>query len=104
VTGSGNLVMAGFGSIVEVDPGTGNIVTTFDPAGTGPFYGMVYNDATEDFIAIEFPPTFGDPLVYHATFAGVASLPASNQWSLTLLGIATLMTALCLAFSRKSIA
>lgn len=104
VTGSGNLVIAGFGSIVEVNPGTGNIATTFDPAGTGPFYGMVYNDTTEDFIAIEFPPTFGDPLTYYATVDGVASLPTSNKWTLTLLGIAMLMTGVCLAFHRKTLA
>jgi hypothetical protein len=103
-TASGNLVIAGFGSIVEVEPGTGNVLTSFDPAGTGPFYGIVYNAVTEDFIAIEFPPTFGDPLTYYATGAGVASLPASNEWTLTLLGVAVLLTAICLTFNRKTTA
>jgi len=84
VTAAGNLVMAGFGSIVEVNPGTGNVVTTFDPAGSGPFYGMIYNDATEDFIAVEFPPSFGDPLIFHATQAGVAALPAAGTLALAL--------------------
>jgi hypothetical protein len=84
VTGSGSLVMAGFGSIVEVDPGTGNILTTYDPAGTSPFYGMVYNDTTEDFIAIEFPPNFGDPLIFHATVDGVGPLPAAGVLALLL--------------------
>jgi len=95
VTGSGNLVMAGFGSIVEVNPGLGNIITTFDPAGTGPFYGMIYNDATEDFIAVEFPSVFGEPLIFHATESGVASLPAADAHTLT---VTALMLALASLF------
>ncbi len=78
VTTGGDLVMSGFGSIAVVNPGTGNILDTYDPAGTGPFYGMIYNDVTEDFIAIEFPPTFGDPLTFYATESEVASLPATS--------------------------
>ncbi len=76
VTAAGNLVIAGFGSIVEVEPVSGNILTSFDPAGSGPFYGMIYNAVTEDFIAVAFPPTFGDPLTFYATTQGVSSLPA----------------------------
>ena len=102
VTAGGNLVMAGFGSIVEVNPGTGAIITTFDPAGTGPFYGMVFNDVTEDFIAIEFPASFGDPLTYHATFAGIASLPVGEEWVLTMLFTALSVATVCFVFRRPN--
>jgi hypothetical protein len=102
VTASGNLVIAGFGAIVEVDPVLESVVTTFDPAGTGPFYGIVYNDATEDFIAVEFPPAFGDPLVYHATVAGVATLTASNGWTLSLLFAALTIAAIAAVFARRT--
>lgn len=87
VTADGDLLMSGFGSIAVVDAGTGNIADTYDPAGTGPFYGMIYNDITEDFIAIEFPPTFGDPLTFYATESEVASLPASSALGLVALSL-----------------
>ncbi len=103
VTAAGNLVMAGFGEIVEVNPGSGNVITTFDPAGSGPFYGMIYNDATEDFIAVEFPPSFGDPLIFHATPSGVAALPAAGAWGLALTAIAIASCALRLV-RRRTIA
>ncbi len=102
-TSTGDLVMAGFGSIAVVDAGTGTIESTYDPAGSGPFYGIVYNDVTEDFIAIEFPPTFGDPLTYYASFAGIASLPAaSHEWMLAVLGSLLVITAVSLAFDRRT--
>lgn len=88
VTAAGNLVIAGFGSIVEVDPGNGNVVTVFDPAGTGPFYGMVYNSVTEDFVAIAFPPSFGDPLTFYATAQGIALMPALSAAGLGVLAAA----------------
>jgi len=89
VTSGGDLVMSGFGSIAVVNPGSGNILDTYDPAGTGPFYGMVYNDVTEDFIAIAFPPTFGDPLTFYATEIDVASLPASSPLGIVALTLVT---------------
>lgn len=85
VTPGGNLVIAGFGSIVEVNPGTGAIVKSIDPAGTGPFYGMIYNPTLDDLIAIEFPASFGDPLIYHTTAAGFPALPAQSALGLIVL-------------------
>ncbi len=84
VTAIGNLVISGFGAIVEVEPVSGTIVNSIDPAGTGPFYGIIYNDQIEDFIAIEFPPVFGDPLIVYTTEAGVAALPAASFLALGL--------------------
>ncbi|MDK1022107.1 MAG: hypothetical protein QGD90_10770 [Candidatus Hydrogenedentes bacterium] len=71
-TAAGNLVIAGFGSIVEVDSSTGTIVKTLDPAGTSPFYGIIYNSSNEELIAIEFPALFGDPLIFHASVTAIA--------------------------------
>ncbi len=97
ITAGGDLLMSGFGSIAVVNPGTGNILDTYDPAGTGPFYGMIYNSITEDFIAIEFPPTFGDPLTFYATESEVASLPAASPIVLaTMASFVSLLAAMAL--------
>lgn len=85
ITPSGNLIMAGFGSIAEVDPGTELIVDTIAPGGSSVFYGIVYNGVTGEPIAVAFPPTFGDPLTFYATANGVASLPAASWVALILL-------------------
>ncbi len=74
-TAGGNLVIAGFGSIVEVNPGTGGVVKSLDPAGTAPFYGLIYEGVNEDMIAIEFPAVFGDPLIFHASIDGLFVMP-----------------------------
>jgi len=92
VTASGNLVIAGFGSIVEVNPGTGVVEKSIDPAGTAPFYGLIYNQQSEEMIAVEFPLLFGDPLIFHASKGGFTSLPAQTFWTMAALG---LFTALC---------
>lgn len=78
VTTSGNLVMAGFGAIAEVNPTTELIVDTIAPEGSGTFYGVIFNEVTDEPIAVAFPPTFGDPLTFYATMNGVASLPAQT--------------------------
>lgn len=70
-TTAGNLVIAGFGSIVEVDPATATIVKSLDPVGTSPFYGIIYNSSNEELIAIEFPALFGDPLIFHASATAI---------------------------------
>ncbi len=85
ITPSGNLVMAGSGSIAEVDPSTEGIVDTIAPGGSSAFYGVVYNGVTGEPVAIEFPATFGDPLTFHATANGVASLPAAGWIALAVL-------------------
>lgn len=74
-TATGNLVIAGFGSIVEVLPLIGTVVNTIDPAGTAPFYGIIYNGVTEDLIAIEFPAISGDPLIFYASIGGIPDAP-----------------------------
>ena len=84
-TAGGNLVIAGFGSIVEVDPSSGTIVKTLDPAGTSAFYGIIYEGVNEEVIAVEFPVTFGDPLVFHASAMGFATLPAQSFFTAVLL-------------------
>ena len=78
-TATGNLVIAGFGTIVEVDPSTGTVVKALDPAGTAPFYGIIYNAASEEIIAVEFPATFGDPLVFHASRGGFSRPPSGGS-------------------------
>jgi len=92
---SGNLVLSGFGSIVEVDPNTETIVKSIDPAGTGPFYGVIFNDVTKDLIAVEFPATFGDPLTFHATETAVATLPVGGWVSVLLLVFGVAASAQC---------
>ena len=77
-------MIAGFGSIVEVDPSDGTIVKTLDPAGTSPFYGIIYDGVNEEVIAVEFPVSFGDPLIFHASMAGFASLPAQSRITILL--------------------
>jgi hypothetical protein len=68
-TTGGNAVIAGFGSIVTVNVSNGEIVSEFDPAGTMPFYTMIYNPFTEEFIAIE--AAFPNPDVIYATKGGL---------------------------------
>lgn len=102
ITPGGNLVMAGFGSIVEVNPGTGAIVKAIDPAGTGPFYSMIYNPVLDDLIAIEFPAMFGDPLIFHATDAGFAALPALTDLGLLILLVCMLGAAIYFVRFREN--
>lgn len=84
-TATGNLVIAGFGSIVEVNPGTGAVVQTLDPAGTGPFYGIIYNGPLGELVAIEFPAVFGDPLIFHSSSGALTALPAQSALALGLM-------------------
>ncbi len=100
-TASGNLVIAGFGSIVEVDPGSGGIIKSLDPAGTSPFYGIIYNGASEELIAVEFG-SFGDPLVFHASAMGFAPLPAQSTLTLILLGSLLALAGVHLIKRRQS--
>jgi hypothetical protein len=83
-TASGNLVIGGFGSIVEVDPAGPTTVKTLDPAGTGPFYNVIYNEITEDFFAIE--SAFPNPSVIHTTLVPSAAMPIENMWIVILMG------------------
>ncbi len=72
---TGNLVIAGFGSIVEVVPFSGTVADSIDPAGTSPFYGIIYNNLTTEFIPVEFPAVAGDPLIFYATINGIDDPP-----------------------------
>lgn len=86
-TAAGDLVMGGFGAIVEVDPGSSAIVKTIDPAGTGPFYSIIYNDVNEDLIAIQ--SDFPNPNIIHTTAAAAPSTPAGPWWLLVPMLIGT---------------
>lgn len=78
LTASGNLVMGGFGSVVEVDPGSATAVKSLDPAGTGPFYTIIYNSVTEDLIAIQ--SDYPNPDIIHTTQEELASVPVNPLW------------------------
>jgi hypothetical protein len=52
------------------------ILTTLDPAGTQPFYNVIYNANLDEIIAID--ATFGQPLVAYARDTGIAPIPAEN--------------------------
>ena len=67
-TGGGNVIISGFGSILSVNPSTLDIVTGLDPAGTGPFYTVIYNRALEELIAIDA----SIPSVIYATRDGLS--------------------------------
>ena len=69
--------MGGFGSIVEVNPVSSTTVKTLDPAGSGPFYTIIYNQSTEDIIAIQ--SNFPNPDIIHTTQMAVP-MPINSLW------------------------
>jgi len=100
-TASGNLVMGGFGSIVEVDPSGPTTIKTLDPAGTGPFYNVIYNDVTEDLIVIE--SAYPNPSIIHMTQLPSAAMPVSGVWMTLLLGSIGVVSVFRLARKRVSV-
>lgn len=51
---------------------------SLDPAGTGPFYTIIYNSVTEDLIAIQ--SDYPNPDIIHTTQEELASVPVNPLW------------------------
>lgn len=78
VTPEGYLVIGGSegflqpGGIQIVDPSDGSILDTLDPAGTQGFYGVIYNSALDEIVALT-----GEGSAF-ATEEAIASLPVGR--------------------------
>ena len=89
ITPEGYLVIggsAGFalpGGIQIVDPVTGDILEVLDPAGTQPFYSVIYNSALDQIIATS--NNFIDPTETFAPEGAIAPLPAMGAIGLIVL-------------------
>lgn len=90
VTPDGLLVNGGLGGIQLIDPSLDNpaaasVVETFDPAGTGGFYSVIYNPVTDSITALVdglvFTPSEAALPVPAAGWAGLLTLASALAWT-----------------------
>ncbi len=100
ITPEGHLVIGGSegfgmpGGIQIVDPITGDVLELLDPAGTQPFYSVIYNSVLDQIIATS--NNFVDPTETFATEDAIATLPALGA-----LGLGALVILVALAARRQ---
>ena len=82
VMDNGDLLVVGYGGVQRVDPTTGTVIETIDPAGPFEYYGVAYNPRTGVVLPIVAEPGYGPMDVVYAPEGAFVALPAVSGFGL----------------------
>jgi hypothetical protein len=82
VMDNGDLLVVGYGGVQRVDPATGTVIETIDPAGPFEYYGVAYNPRTGVVLPIVAEPGYGPMDVVYAPEGAFVALPAVSGFGL----------------------